>query len=118
MKRLLAWTIAIGLFIGLLWTGWSFRAGNAAPITLDLIWIRVPDVELWRVILVSIAMGAILAGTILGLAWMRVRLLNHRYRRAIGRLESELHEMRSLPLSKGETEFAQGASAELVGAQR
>ena len=107
MKRLLLWTVGLGLFVGTLWMGWSFRAGNASPIDLDLLWIRVPNVELWRVILVSIGMGAVFSAIVVGFAWLRVRLLNRRYRRAIRRLESELHELRSLPLSGGEAELGE-----------
>ncbi len=118
MKRLIFWVVGIGLFVGLLWMGWSFRAGNAMPIELDLIWIRVPEVEIWRVILTSIALGAIVAGTFVGFAWMRVRLVNRRFRRAIRRLEAELHEMRSLPLSEAEPQLGGEVRAAAAGEQR
>ena len=111
MKRLLVWMLSAGLFVGTLWMGWSFRSGNAEPIDLDLIWIRVPDIELWWVILVSIGIGAVVAGVLLGFAWMRIRLVNHRYRRAIRRLESELHEMRSLPLAGADAELREAPLA-------
>lgn len=101
MKRILFWVVGIGLFVGLLVMGWSFRANNATPVELDLIWIRVPGVELWRIILASVAIGGVFAGTFVGFGWLRVRLENRRYRKAIRRLEAELHEMRSLPLSDG-----------------
>jgi uncharacterized membrane protein YciS (DUF1049 family) len=107
MKRLLVWLVLIGLFIAALWAGWTFRSSNSVRIDLELIWIRVPDVELWWVVLGSMAFGAGLATAIVGFAWLRGRLLNMRYRRAIKRLETELHEMRSLPLSG-----SRGTSAE------
>jgi uncharacterized membrane protein YciS (DUF1049 family) len=44
-------------------------------------------------------MGASLATAVIGFAWLRQRLLNRRYRRVIKKLETELHEMRSLPLA-------------------
>ena len=44
-----------------------------------------------------------IAGTLAGFTWLRLRLENRRYRRAIRRLEAELHEMRSLPLTDGAT---------------
>lgn len=93
------WLVLIGLFVGTLWMGWTFRAGNSAPIDLELIWIQVPNVEIWRVILLTLFLGASLSALIFGFAWLRARLLNGRYRRAIKRLEAELHEMRSLPLA-------------------
>lgn len=102
MKRLLWWIAALVLFSAMLWLGWSLRAANTTAIDLDLIWVRFPDVEIWRAILVSIGVGAATAALLVGFAWLRGRLLNRRYRRAIGRLESELHELRSLPLMGSE----------------
>ena len=99
MKRMLFWLVLIGLFVGALWLILTFRENNSVPIDLDLIWIRIPNLEVWSLILGSIGLGASLSLTVVGFAWMRGRLLNSRYRRAIKRLESELHEMRSLPLA-------------------
>ena len=106
MKRLLLWASVLACFVALLWLGWSFRVGNETPIDLDLIWIRFTQVELWRVILVAIGFGAVVSATCVGFAWLRSRLLNRRYRRAIRRLESELHELRSLPLTGSEPSLA------------
>ena len=102
MKRLLLWGSIFGLFVGMLWLGWSFRVGNETPIDLDLIWLRFPEVEIWRVILSAMGFGAIASALLVGFAWLRSRLLNRRYQRAIRRLESELHELRSLPLTGSE----------------
>jgi uncharacterized membrane protein YciS (DUF1049 family) len=99
MKRLLFWLVLIGLFISALWAGWTFRSSNSVPVDLELVWILIPNVELWWVVLGSMAFGAVLATIIVGFAWLRERLLNLRYRRAIKKLETELHEMRSMPLS-------------------
>lgn len=99
VKRLILWTLGLAFFVATLWTGWSFRAGNATLVELDLIWIRLPNIELWRLILVAIALGSVVSTLLVGFVWLRSRLLNRRYRRVIRRLESELHELRSLPLS-------------------
>jgi len=93
------WLVLVGLFVGTLWIGWTFRASNSALIDLELIWVRVPDVEIWRIILLALLLGAVLSALLFGFAWLRQRLLSGRYRRVIKRLESELHEMRSLPLA-------------------
>lgn len=71
-------------------------------IDLDLIWVQFPHVEIWWAVLVSFGIGAFIATLLVGFAWMRGRLLNRRYRRVIRRLESELHELRSLPLMGSE----------------
>jgi len=102
VKQALFWISGIALFVAIFWLGWSFRAENATPIDLDLIWIQFPNVEVWRVILVAIGAGAVGSAIVVGFAWLRSRLLNRRYRRTIQRLETELHELRSLPLTGSE----------------
>jgi uncharacterized membrane protein YciS (DUF1049 family) len=97
--------------VGALWLGWAFRAGNSAIIDLDLIWMQVAGVELWRVILVALALGGAIAAVLVGFGWLRARLLNRRYRKTIRRLESELHQLRSLPLSGSEEVVAETVGA-------
>lgn len=99
MKRSLFWVMGVAFFVAALWIGWTFRAGNAGSVDLDLIWLQLRDVALWRLVLASVGLGGVFAGSLVGLAWLRVRLLNRRYRSAIRRLESELHQLRSLPLA-------------------
>ena len=49
-------------------------------------------------------------------AWLRQRLLNRRHRRAIERLEGELHRLRSLPLVGGHGgRFEEPATGPSVG---
>ena len=114
MKRLFLWIVVVGFFVGALWVGWSFRSGNVTPIDLDLIWIRIANVEVWWVILVAIAAGAIVATSLVGFLLLRAHWLNIRYRRVIKRLESELHQMRSLPLSGSDID--PGGSSEVISA--
>ena len=117
MKRLFLCLGIAGLFIGALFFGWTFRFRNATSVELDLIWIRFGDVELWWVILVAIGLGAGVSTLLVGFIWLRGRLLNHRYRRAIKRLESELHEMRSLPLV-GSSPEVPGGSIEMPATEQ
>ena len=102
MKRLLLLLVAFGLFVGALWLGWTFRAANASAVDLDLVWVRVPSDELWWLLVLGICFGALLATLVVGFAWLRGRVLNRRYKKVIARLESELHQMRSLPLASSE----------------
>jgi len=98
MKRVVVWIVGLAAFVGALWTGWTFRASNSLNIDLDLIWIRIPNVELWWVLLIAMAFGSGLTLVVVGFAWLRGRLLLRRYRSMNRRLEKEVHELRSLPL--------------------
>ena len=111
MRRSILPILGLAAFVGALWLGWAFRAGNSAIIDLDLIWMQVAGVELWRVILVALALGGAIAAVLVGFAWLRARLLNRRYRKTIRRLESELHQLRSLPLSGSEEVVAETVGA-------
>jgi len=98
MKRVLIWIVGLVAFVGALWGGWTFRASNSRSIDIDLIWIRIPNVELWWVLLIAMAFGAALTLVVVSFAWLRGRLLLRRYRSMNRRLEKEVHELRSLPL--------------------
>jgi len=98
VKRVLLWLSGLAAFFGALWLGWSFRARNSLEFDLDLIWFRLPSVEIWWVLMLAIGSGALVATLIVGFAWLRARLMIRRYRSMIRRLEKEVHQLRSLPL--------------------
>lgn len=99
MKRFLLWVLIVGVVVGALVFGKMFPAANSTAVDVDLLWVRVPNVEVWLLLSGSIGFGALLATLVVGFAWLKARLLNRRYRKVIKRLETELHQMRSLPLS-------------------
>lgn len=98
MKRILIWVVGLVAFVGSLWIGWTFRSNNSQVLDIDLIWIHVPQIESWWLVLVAMSIGAMLAGAIIGFAWLRARLLLRKVRSRLRRLEKEVHELRSLPL--------------------
>jgi uncharacterized membrane protein YciS (DUF1049 family) len=98
VKRVLVWISILVAVVGSAWLGGTFRANNSHNIDLDLIWLRVPNVELWWVLIVAMALGAAIASLVVGFAWLRARLLVRKYRKMHRRLEKEVHELRSLPL--------------------
>ncbi len=91
--------IVSAMALGLLWVGWSFRSGNAGPVDVDLVWARLPGVALWWALSAAAGLGVLSGTLVVGFAWLRQRILNRRHRATIARLESELHQLRSLPLS-------------------
>ncbi len=98
MKRLVLWLSGLVAFFGALWIGWTFRARNSLEFDLDLIWLRLPNLEIWWGLMLAIGGGALIATLIVGFAWLRARLMVRQYRSMVGRLEKEVHQLRSLPL--------------------
>ena len=113
MKKLLLILLGAGLFVGALVVGWDFSAANATTIDIDLLWMTIAEVTVWQLVLASFGLGAGLVAVAAGFLGTRGALLRHRYRSTIRKQESELHQLRSLPLS-GSRE-ASGDSDELVG---
>lgn len=91
--------IVSAMALGLLWVGWSFRSGNAGTVDVDLVWVRMAGIALWWALSVAAGLGVLCGTLFVGFAWLRQRILNRRHRATIARLESELHQLRSLPLS-------------------
>lgn len=96
LRRLLG----IGLFVGVLVLGWRFAAGNDTPVTVDYLLGEVVGLSLWVVLLAAFALGAALAGAAGLIQIARLGLTTRRYRKSVRGLESELHQLRNLPLSE------------------
>ncbi|MFK7897447.1 MAG: lipopolysaccharide assembly protein LapA domain-containing protein [Myxococcota bacterium] len=99
MKKFILFVIVVGLFAGALWLGGAFRVANASLVDLDLIWVRIPNLELWLLVVAAFVVGAAISAAIVGFAWLRGWVVIRRFKKATKKLEKELHELRSLPLS-------------------
>ena len=117
MKRFLVVALVLGIFLFVNVAGWMFYAANSAVVEIDLLGFMVLEVSVWKLALGSFGLGAGLAFFVAVLLGIRGLELRRRYRRAIRQLESEVHQLRSLPLkSAGEPEVegrpdASGAAA-------
>ena len=113
--RRLLWVALAAL---VLVVGWRFASQNGTPVTIDLIVMRLGDAPLWVGLVSAFGLGAVCAG--LGALYevTRLGLLARRYRKAVVRLESEIHQLRNLPLSgdEGEHHPPPVAEAARVGA--
>jgi hypothetical protein len=98
--RLVRRLFGLLVFVGFLVAGWRFAAGNAGLVTVYYPGGELGEVALWKALLITFGAGAGFA-TMLGLVReARVRLVARRYRKAIVGLETEVHQLRSLPLSE------------------
>lgn len=85
--------------MGALLVGWRFAYENASSVRVHFVIGETSEVALWKALLVAFALGVACAG----LAWLRLAvkygLTSRRYRKMLGDLESEIHQLRNLPLA-------------------
>ena len=90
---------ALGLFVFCLVSGWYFATRNGELVNVDLLLGVVEGVKVWVVLLVSAAFGALVVSGISSILLLRASFLARRYRKAIAELETEVHQLRNLPLA-------------------
>ena len=96
------WTrrlLGLGLVVATWWVGWQFVAENQQPVSVHYVAGQAAEIALWKAILVSFGAGA--GSVALFTLWNSARngLAARRYRKALGGLESEIHQLRNLPLA-------------------
>jgi uncharacterized integral membrane protein len=79
---------------------------NGEPVSFDLLFFRADQVPLWLLVVGAFALGAGLTGLGAALAIVRLRIRLRGQRRAVGRLEQEVHGLRTLPLAPEDTSRA------------
>jgi len=96
--RLSRWLGGAALFVAALVFGWRFRAANETPVNVDFLFGVLPAVPVWKMLCASVLLGAAAALLVCLFQLVRLSLTARRYRKALGRLEAEIHELRTLPL--------------------
>ena len=100
--RLARRLLGIALFGAILVFGWWFAADHAGPVTLKTPASEGAEVSLWMALLMAFALGAVLTGLAAAYQVARMSLLARGYRKIIRGLESEVHQLRNLPLADDE----------------
>jgi uncharacterized integral membrane protein len=95
MRRVLV----VGAFVGLLVVGWRFAAEHTQPVRIHYLVGESGDVPLWAALLGAFAAGAASVGGVAVYQLARLGMLARRYRKAVAKLEVEIHELRNLPLA-------------------
>ena len=98
LRRLLVLGVFVALFVG----AWRFVSANSARIDLDLVLLPLHQVPLWSALLGAFALGASCAGASLLYELAKKSFAARRYRKELAGLESEIHQLRNLPLAAPE----------------
>jgi len=98
IARRLFW---LAIFVTALIGGWKFAGTNGAPVAVDYLFGTFPAVPLWLALVTSAAAGAGIATAGLSARLTRSSLAQRRYRKTVAALESEVHQLRNLPVASG-----------------
>jgi uncharacterized integral membrane protein len=95
LRRLLVVVVFGALFFG----AWRFVNGNGLPVDLDLVFFDLHQIPLWSALIGAFALGALCAGASLVYELAKRSFAARRYRKELAGLESEIHQLRNLPLA-------------------
>lgn len=91
--------VVLALLASVMIAGWRFAAENQQAVSLHYVAGELPELALWQVMLAAFGAGAGLVGLFAMFASAKNSLATRRYRRALSRLEAEIHQLRNLPLA-------------------
>ncbi len=91
--------LLLALLGAVVWAGVQFVRTNESPVTVDLLLTQISGVALWLTLLVAFGLGAVLAAALCLFEVARYGMVARRYRKTAARLESEIHQLRNLPLA-------------------
>ena len=114
MALRLFWAVS---FVGVLVFGWWFAAANAALVPISYVFGELAPAPLWVALVAAFAAGAAAGGLVGAYQALKRGLVMRRYRKTLRGLESELHQLRNLPLAAHEP-TSLGAGERLESAPR
>jgi len=100
-SRSLSWVrrlVPAALGAGLLYLAWRLVSANDASVSVDFLLGRV-ELALWQALLGAFVCGAGLVGVFSLYQMARGGLVSRRYRKQLRSLETEVHQLRNLPLA-------------------
>ena len=116
--KLLRRLVALALFLAAFVLAYRLAGANAQRVAVDLLFTTTPDAELWIVLLCAFGAGAVAAGTALLFEIARLGLLSRRYRKTVAGLETEVHQLRNLPIGDDAEPSLPGASGPEAAGRR
>jgi uncharacterized membrane protein YciS (DUF1049 family) len=91
--------LAAVLFVAALVAGWRFADANQEAVRVDYLLGAAEGLPLWSALVVAFALGLALAGLFALYQGVRLSLTARRWRKVAEGLQSEIHELRNLPLA-------------------
>ena len=104
------------VFVGVLVLGWRFASANATLVPVSWVFGELAPQPLWLALFAAFALGAACAGLVALYQAGKRGLVMRRYRKTVRGLESELHQLRNLPLATSDAPLP-GADERLESAR-
>ena len=98
--KLIRRLLAVALFGAALYVCMQFKERNESWANVDLLVWQATDVAVWLLLSITFVAGAAAATLLLTWRITRTSMEKRRYRKAASKLESEIHQLRNLPLSE------------------
>jgi len=102
VRRLVLAAFVVVILVG----GWTLAQRNAALVDVDGIFYHVEGAKLWLVLVCTFAAGIVVSAFFFATPLIRARMLGRRYRKELNVLETEIHQLRTQPLSICESSAA------------
>ena len=90
--------IGLAIFAAIMVGGWRFASENETPVTVQYLAGAI-ELPAWQALIGVFGLGFATAGLGWLLFGVRAGLIRCRYSKAVGGLESEIHQLRNLPLA-------------------
>ena len=110
--RQLRWGIAVALFAGLAAIAADFSIANSQTVAIDLPFASPLRLPLYLALLATFCLGALSASAGLLYQLARKTLLARRFAKRVAGLESEIHQLRNLPLAANDPLLSPESPAE------
>jgi len=91
--------ISAVVFVALLVAGWYFAANNSGSVVVYHPGGELGEFKVWVALAGSFGLGVAVSALIGLYRGTRLRLVARRYRKMLDALRSEIHQLRTLPLS-------------------
>ena len=116
VRRILLLGVLVALPVGV----HLFVIRNSQQVPLDLLALKFEAVHVWALLLSAFVSGIAVASVVSMLRGARLRLEARRYRKATRELESEVHQLRNLPLAPDRSHASEtgGELSELTALER
>lgn len=100
--RILRRVLLLLLFVGFFLAAWQFTHRNGQGVAIDLTFWQIHEAPLWAALALAFCAGVLVTVALLAVPMARTGLAARHYRRAVRGLESEIHQLRNLPLAGSE----------------